>query len=135
MVVDTSAAVAIIAEEPDANLFADTIEAFDERRMSAVSILEVNIVVANRFGSADLARVEQFLTRASIRSIPFDAECEKVATAAFVRFGKGRHAAALNFGDCAAYALAQVLNEPLLFKGNDFSKTDVKIALEQLRNE
>jgi ribonuclease VapC len=131
MVIDTSAAFAIIAQEPDADLFAETIEAFDERRMSAVSILELNIVVANRFGSADIARVEQFLTRADVRSIPFDADCERVATSAFVRFGKGRHAAALNFGDCAAYALAQLLNEPLLFKGGDFLKTDVKIALER----
>jgi len=135
MVIDTSAAFAIIAEEPDANVFAELIEAFEERRMSTVSILELNIVVANRFGSADLARVEQFLARAGVRSVPFDADCEKVATAAFVRFGKGRHAAALNFGDCAAYALAQLLNEPLLFKGDDFSKTDVKIALEQLGDE
>jgi len=135
MVIDTSAAFAIIAEEPDAEDFATSIEAFDERRMSAVSILELNIVVANRFGSADLARVEQFLARAAIASMPFDEECERIATAAFLRFGKGRHAAALNFGDCAAYALAQMLNEPLLFKGDDFTKTDVKIALERLGDD
>lgn len=135
MVIDTSAAFAVIAEEPDAEAFAASIEAFDERRMSAVSILELNVVVANRFGSADLARVEQFLARADVASMPFDEDCERIATAAFMRFGKGRHAAALNFGDCAAYALAQLLNEPLLFKGDDFAKTDVKRALERHGDE
>ncbi len=132
MVIDTSAAFAIISEELDARTYASAIEAFVARRMSAVSVLELNIVVANRFGVADLGRVEQFLARADIEVVPFDSACEKIATSAFVRFGKGRHAAALNFGDCAAYALAQLRNEPLLFKGSDFSQTDVKVALEQL---
>jgi ribonuclease VapC len=135
MVIDTSAAFAVISEEPDARVFADAIALFEERRMSSVSILELNIVVANRFGIGDLGRVEQFLARAEIASVPFDEACEKIATSAFVRFGKGRHTAALNFGDCAAYALAQFLNEPLLFKGGDFSKTDIKVALELLGDE
>ncbi len=132
MVIDTSAAFAIISEEADARTYADAVEAFEKRRMSAVSILELNIVVANRFGVADLGRVERFLARADVEIVPFDSACEKIATSAFVRFGKGRHAAALNFGDCAAYALAQLGNEALLFKGNDFSKTDVKVALDEL---
>jgi ribonuclease VapC len=129
MVIDTSAAFAIIAMEPDAERFARAMASFEERKMSALSVFELNVVAIGRYGAADVGRVDLLLARANIAIVPFDGACCDIATAAYRRFGKGLHTAALNFGDCASYAVATMLNEPLLFKGTDFSKTDVRVAL------
>lgn len=91
--------------------------------MSVATFLEISIVIETRFGAAGQRDVDLFVERAGIELV--DVEQAKVARRAFNRYGRGRHAAGLNLGDCFAYALATVLGEPLLFKGDDFSKTDV----------
>jgi ribonuclease VapC len=95
--------------------------------MSAVSVLEASLVLESR-NLEDIDDLDLFLHRASIQVVPFDIEQLALARAAFRRYGKGRHKAGLNFGDCAAYALAQWSGEPLLFKGTDFASTDVASA-------
>lgn len=129
MTIDTSAVVAILFEEPEMAEFAFLIEQASRKQMSAVSVLEAAMVLEsrNRDNSADL---DMFLHKASIRVVPFDIDQLALARVAFRRYGKGRHPAALNFGDCAAYALAQWSGEPLLFKGADFAATDVADARE-----
>ena len=109
--------------------FALLIEQASRKQMSAVSVLEAAMVLEsrNRDDSADL---DMFLHKASIRVVPFDIDQLALARVAFRRYGKGRHRAGLNFGDCAAYALAQWSGEPLLFKGADFAATDVAGARE-----
>ncbi len=97
--------------------------------ISAVSVLEAGIIVQDRRGDEGVLRLEAFLREAEIETIPFDAEQSRVAIEGFRRFGKGNHPAGLNFGDCAAYALARVSGEPLLFKGKDFARTDVAAVL------
>ncbi len=129
MTIDTSAVVAILFEEPEMAEFAFLIEQASRKQMSVVSVLEAAMVLEsrNRDNSADL---DMFLHKASIRVVPFDIDQLALARVAFRRYGKGRHPAALNFGDCAAYALAQWSGEPLLFKGADFAATDVADARE-----
>jgi ribonuclease VapC len=125
MIVDTSALLAILQDEPERRRFNEALADADSRRMSAATFVEVSIVIETRFGVEGLHHLDLFLERAGIELAPVDAEQARVARAAFSRFGKGRHPAALNFGDCFSYALAQVLGEPLLFKGDDFAKTDI----------
>jgi ribonuclease VapC len=94
--------------------------------MSALNLLETSLVLAGPKGEANVwDPLDAFVTEAGIEVIDFDNDQQQHARAAFLSFGKGRHPAALNFGDCAAYALAKSKNLPLLFKGNDFTKTDV----------
>ena len=125
MIVDTSALLAILQDEPERRAFNEALEGADARRMSAATFVEVSIVIEARHGLAGQRDLDHFLDRAGIEVISVDAEQAKVARGAFSRFGKGRHAAGLNFGDCFSYALASVLGEPLLFKGDDFRKTDL----------
>jgi ribonuclease VapC len=125
MVLDTSALLAILQDEPERRAFNEAIEASDTRRLSLANFLEVAIVVETRFGAAGQRDLDQFVERASIELMPVDIEQAKIARRAYSRYGKGRHAAGLNFGDCFAYALATLLGEPLLFKGEDFARTDV----------
>jgi ribonuclease VapC len=125
MVIDTSALLAILQDEPERRAFNEALESADSRRLSAASFVEVSIVIEARHGAAGQRDLDLFLERAAIEVVPVDVEQAREARRAFSRFGKGRHAAALNFGDCFAYALASVLGEPLLFKGTDFAKTDV----------
>jgi ribonuclease VapC len=129
MVIDTSALLAILQDEPERRAFNEAIEAADARRLSVVSFVEVSIVIDTRFGAAGQRDLDLFLERAGVELVPVDAEQARVARHAYSRFGRGRHAAGLNFGDCFSYALARVLGEPLLFKGDDFSKTDAMAAL------
>jgi ribonuclease VapC len=97
----------------------------DSRRISAAAFVEASIVIESRFGTDGLRALDLFMERAGIEIMPVDVEQARAAREAFLRFGKGRHAAGLNLGDCFSYALARVLGEPLLFKGGDFARTDV----------
>jgi ribonuclease VapC len=129
MVVDSSAILAILQREPDAAIYVDAIAAASERYISAVAVLETNIVVIRRRGPEGASDVEDFIADSAMKIVPFDAAQAALASTAFATFGRSRHPASLNFGDCAAYALAKSLNQPLLFKGNDFALTDVIRAL------
>ena len=125
MTLDTSAILAILLNENERPEFISRIEAEERRIISAVSILEASMVLEGRRGDDAGTDLDLFLRRASIETVPFDQEQLVIARTAFRRFGKGRHVAGLNFGDCASYALAQWSGEPLLFKGADFAATDV----------
>ena len=130
IVVDTSAIIAILRNEPEKDHFVDVILAAGPRLMSAVSLQEASMVVAGRFGDgAAWEPLDSLLAKLDVEIIPHDAALALGARAAFSRFGKGRHPAALNFGDCAAYALAMSNDFPLLFKGDDFTKSDITSAI------
>jgi ribonuclease VapC len=126
MVLDTSALLAILMAEPEAEGFAVAIEHDPIRLVSAGSMLETAIVVESRRGDAGGRELDLLLFKAGISLTPVDAEQVEVARQAFRLFGKGRHPAGLNFGDCFAYALSRVSGQPLLFKGDDFAQTDVE---------
>ncbi len=125
MVIDTSAVLAILHDEPERRAFNEAIEDADSRSLSVASFVELSIVIEARFGAEGVRHLDRFLERADVTVVPVDLEQGRLARQAWSRFGKGRHEAGLNFGDCFSYALAQVLGEPLLFKGEDFSRTDV----------
>ncbi len=128
MILDTSALVAILFGEPEAEHFAQLILNAEVCRISVVSHLELTIVL-DRQGRPDAARqAEAFLRAASILVEPVTLHQGTLARQAFFDFGRGHHRAKLNFGDCFAYALAKSLDEPLLFKGNDFRMTDIRKA-------
>ncbi len=126
MVVDTSALLAILQDEPERRTFNEALESADSRLMSVATLVEVSIIIESRYGAEGLRDLDLLLERAGIELVPVDVEQARAARAAYSRFGKGRHPAALNFGDCFSYALARVLGEPLLFKGDDFSRTDLR---------
>lgn len=126
MVVDTSAIVAILWKDPEGVRFLDVIETSDRRRMSAATFVEASIVVEKKRGAEGVRELDAFLTTAAIDVVAVDARQAQVARRAYTVYGKGRHRAALNYGDCFSYALATTLGEPLLFKGDDFSHTDVE---------
>ena len=128
MVIDTSALVAILGGEPESRRFNEAIEAAESRLISAATFVEISMVIESRHGSDGLRALDHFLTRAATEIVPVDAEQAQGARRAFSRFGKGRHRAGLNFGDCFSYALARSRNEPLLFKGDDFPHTDVSLV-------
>jgi ribonuclease VapC len=125
MTLDTSAVLAILLDEVERTEFVSLLEQAARRLISAMSVLETAMVLEGRKGAEAGAALDLFLQRASIETVAFDQEQLMMARTAFRRFGKGRHSAGLNFGDCAAYALAQWSGEPLLFKGADFAATDV----------
>ena len=125
MTIDTSAVLAILQDEPERAEFVSLIEEAPRKVMSAVSVLEAAMVLEGRYGEDAGADLDQFLLRAAIEIVPFGEDQLRVARTAFQRFGKGRHPAGLNFGDCAAFALARWSGEPLLYKGQDFAATDV----------
>ena len=128
MVIDTSALVAILLDEPERRAFIDAIEAADVRLMSVASFVEVSIVIEARFGAEGARDLDHFISRAGITLVSVEPAQGVMARDAWRRFGKGRHPAALNSGDCFAYALAQASGEALLFKGGDFALTDVPTA-------
>ena len=128
MIIDSSAILAILFAEPDANRFEDTIATAWPRRMSAVALVEAAMVLEGRGGAEAGHDLDAFLKRTRIELVPVTAEQANAARQAWRRFGKGNHPAALNFGDCFAYALAAVTGEPLLFKGEDFALTDIEAA-------
>jgi ribonuclease VapC len=125
MVLDTSALLAVLQDEAERRSFNEAIEAADSVALSVASFVETSIVIEARHGAEGLRALDRFLERAGIVVAGVDLEQGRAARDAFSRFGKGRHAASLNFGDCFSYALATVLGEPLLFKGEDFARTDV----------
>lgn len=129
MIVDSSALVAILTAEPGHDRLLAAL-ATDPRPpgAGAPTLLETGIVLTARFGDAGQVAVERFCREAGVVAIPFDDEHWPVALAAFRRFGKGRHPAALNFGDCLTYAIASLAAEPLLFVGDDFGRTDLAVV-------
>ena len=129
MILDTSALAAILFGEPESTLFTQLIHAADRCRMSAANFLELSIVVESQIGPDGSRQCDIFFRRAGIIIEPFTVDQAHIARQAFLDFGKGRHAAGLNFGDCFSYALAKTIGEPLLFKGEDFKKTDIASAL------
>ena len=128
MIVDSSAVLAILYREPDAERFETAIASSPKCRMSVVNALETSIVLEGRGGMAAGHAFDRFLKEAMIELTPVTAEHMQAARRAWRRFGKGNHPAALNFGDCFAYALADVTGEALLFKGKDFARSDVAAA-------
>jgi ribonuclease VapC len=128
MIVDTSALVAILYREPEAASFVDRILAADVCRLSVANYVELSIVVERQLGPDGMRQAEAFLRRAGVVVEPVTLEQGELARQAFLDFGKSRHKAALNFGDCFAYALAKATGEALLFKGGDFALTDISPA-------
>ena len=128
IVVDSSALVAIVFSEPDSETFAAKLGASPDIAMSAATLLESSIVVARAQGSEALDDLDALVALYEIEIVPFDAAQAAVARDAFLRFGKGRHKADLNFGDCMSYALAKTRNAVLLCKGADFAATDARLA-------
>jgi ribonuclease VapC len=126
IVADTSALIAILRDEPEATRFIQIIADADQCLMASVSVMEASMVLAGRLGDETAwSGLDRFITHAGIEVVPQDRHQVDLARLAFLRFGKGRHKAALNMGDCAAYALARARGLKLLFKGDDFSRTDV----------
>jgi len=125
MVIETSALVAMLTDEPDAQRFEAAVEADPVRLMSTASYLEAAIVIEQRFGEPGGRELDLWLHRAGVDLVSVDAEQAEVARSAYRRFGKGRNRAGLNYGDCFAYALAKVSGEPLLYQGDDFANTDI----------
>jgi ribonuclease VapC len=126
MILDTSAMLAILQDEPERARFAEAIEAAGSCSMSVVSFVECSIVLATRRGPEGVRDLDLLVAKASIGLVPVDADQAHYARKAHREFGKGNQAAGLNFGDCFSYALAKVSGEPLLFKGSDFVRTDVQ---------
>ena len=129
IVVDSSALVAILEKEDDAARYADAVQRADRLLVSALNVHETGMVLRVRRGSAAVARMWRFLQQENdFEIIPFDEAQAKEALSAFDRYGKGLHKARLNLADCAAYALARTMKAPLLFKGDDFTATDLQPA-------
>jgi ribonuclease VapC len=129
MIVDTSAVLAVLLDEGEAEEFTELMLKSDACVMSAVSFVEASIIAETNGGDGGVRQLDAFLRTAGIAIEPVSEEHALAARQAYSDFGKGRHAAGLNFGDCFSYALAKVSGEPLLFKGADFRKTDIVAAL------
>jgi ribonuclease VapC len=128
MVIDTSAIVAILRNEPEAPRLERTLVADRIRLVPATCVFETRMVLVSRRGEHVLAEIDLWLHRIEAAIIAVDADLVDLATQAWLTFGKGRHPAALNFADCLSYALARRADEPLLFVGSDFSRTDIEAA-------
>ena len=130
MIVDTSAVRAILFGEPEAVEFTELLSGTDRNFMSALNWLEAGMVVESEWGAQGTAQMHALMEKGQIDVVAFDASLAEIALDAWRRYGKGRHPAGLNFGDCAAYALAKLTRRPLLFKGGDFALTDIVPAAE-----
>ena len=128
IVVDTSAVLSVMLEEPDADAVRGALLRAPARSMSASNYVECAMVMAGR-RIGGLADLDEWLNLRLIEVAPVDRQVAVLAADAFIRFGRGRHPAGLNYGDCFAYALAKHLRAPLLFKGDDFARTDIHPAL------
>ncbi|MDT8333882.1 type II toxin-antitoxin system VapC family toxin [Roseomonas gilardii] len=127
--VDSSALIAILRREPEADVFLQVITKAGQCCLSSVSLLETSMVLAGRGGDpAAWEGLDALIARAGMQVVAQDREQAEAARDAFLRYGKGRHPAALNLGDCASYAMAKCWNLPLLFKGEDFPRTDIAPA-------
>ncbi len=129
MVIDTSALIAILLDEPDAGKIRAAIEAGFPRLLSAASLVEASLVIESRKGEAGGRELDLLLYRGAIEIVPVDRDQAELARVAWRRYGRGRHAARLNYGDCFAYALAKSRRAPLLFAGTDFAATDIEPAI------
>lgn len=125
MVLDTSAVLAVLQDEPERRKFNEAIEDAETRFLSTASFVECSMIVESRYGADGVRDLDLFIAKAQISLAPVDEEQADLARRALRKFGRGRHPAGLNFGDCFSYASSKALQEPLLFKGNDFSQTDV----------
>lgn len=125
MVLDTSAIIAIIQNEPGSDRLVKMIEKADSLKISAATVVEAGIVMFSRYGDAGELEIDQFLYRLGVTVVPVTVDQAERARTAYRKFGKGVDPAGLNFGDCISYALASSLDEPLLYVGNDFEKTDL----------
>ncbi|EDN70954.1 conserved hypothetical protein [Beggiatoa sp. PS] len=128
MVIDTSALIAILLREPEAEKFAKAIISNRKRLLSAFSALETGVVIEARKGNPGKQELDLLLSYTKIDIVALNDEQVQMAMEAWRKFGKGHHPAKLNLGDCCSYALAKYFDEPLLFKGNDFNQTDIKIV-------
>jgi ribonuclease VapC len=128
VIVDTSAIIAILYGEPERVQLAAAIHDADICRISVANFVELSMVVESQLGPEAERQIDAFFRRTGIVMEPVTVEHGHLARQAFLDFGKGRHKAGLNFGDCFAYALAKATGEPLLFKGNDFTRTDIDVA-------
>lgn len=128
MVIDTSAIIAIAFDEPEASAFETCIADDPVRLISAATVFEASMVLESRLGEQGGSELDLWLHRINAEVVPVSADHSDQARRTWRRYGKGRHPAGLNFGDCFSYALAKLTNEPLLFKGNDFSQTDIPAA-------
>jgi ribonuclease VapC len=126
MVIDSSAIIAVLLNEANAARIAQAIESNSQRLLSAANLLEASIVIESRKGEAGGRELDLLLYRAAIEIVAVDQDQAEIARIAWRRFGKGRHPAGLNYGDCLAYALARTRHLPLLFQGDDFSQTDIE---------
>ncbi len=130
MILDTSAVLAIVLGEPGFEVFVDAIAASPICRISAASFVEASIVAESRIGDQGLRQCDSFFRTSRICVEPVTEEQALLARQSYSDFDKGRHPAGLNFGDCFSYALAKATGEPLLYKGQDFSQTDIQSVLE-----
>jgi ribonuclease VapC len=128
MVIDSSALVAIVLQEPDASIYYAAIANSAVRLLSAATFVEASLVLLRRLTTGATAALDSLIGHLKIEVISVDHRQALLAREAFQRFGKGRHPADLNFGDCFSYALAKQTGEPLLYKGVDFSQTDITVA-------
>ena len=129
MVIDTSALIAILFGEPEASSFSIAVADESRKLISAFNALETGIVLEARKGEAGGRELDLLLHRAQIEIVAMNADQAELARTAWRKYGKGKHPAGLNIGDCCAYALAKYSGEPLLFKGNDFAQTDIRAAI------
>jgi len=128
MVIDTSALTAILRKEPERDALLTALVGAPARTISAVTALEAAMVIEGRYGPDAGADLELLLYTSRIRIVPFDARQSTIAVRAWKKYGKGRHPAALNLGDCCVYALARASGEPVLCKGGDFTQTDIAVV-------
>lgn len=136
MIIDTSVVIALLKREPEAAAFASLIEAAPIARISAGTYVELAVVIDRSLDAVSSGALDPFLDRSGIRVEPLTASQARIARVAHQRFGRGSgHPARLNMGDCFSYALARDLGEPLLFKGKDFTLTDIEIVSEPVRHK
>lgn len=128
MVIDTSALVAIFLAEPERKVLLDLLLQAESRMISAATVLETGIVLEARRGESAGREFDLFVVRANLLVVPVDSDQTEIARSAWRKYGKGRHPAGLNFGDCFAFALAKFAGEPLLAKGTDFAATDIQVC-------
>jgi ribonuclease VapC len=134
VVLDTSALLAMLLAEPERDAYVALLAEAEDPLISAATLVEASIVMLAKTAEAGVLDLDELLVAGGVRCVAVDEEQARLARDAFARFGKGRSAAGLNFGDCFSYALARATNRPLLFKGTDFSKTDVTPAVNELHS-
>jgi len=126
MVIDTSALLAILRDEPERSSFSEALEMAEVRSISTASFVEISMIIESRYGADGVRDLDLLIAKALIALEAVDVDQAHLARQAFRQYGKGRHPAGLNFGDCFSYALARSRAEPLLFKGKDFPQTDIE---------